>query len=69
MTVYERPTVAQVEAAYDFPAYLRGRAKPSSRTRRIWKPPQFTKAELKIHPSTPIARGNLVIDGQKLRVR
>ena len=66
VTVYERPTVAQVEAAYDFPAYLARPRETVKQNQGDLEAPQFTKAELKIHPSTPIARGNLVIDGQEI---
>ena len=39
VTVYEKPTVAEVEAVYQFPAYLQGRRRPSSRTRAISRHP------------------------------
>ena len=31
--------------------------------------PQFTRAELRIHPSTPIARGHLMIEGKRSMAR
>ena len=37
VTVYEKPTVVEVEAAYEFPAYLERARRPSSRTRATWK--------------------------------
>ncbi len=61
ISVYEKPTVAKVEVAYDFPGYL-GRARETvEHNHADLEVPQFTRAELKIHPSTPIARGHLQI--------
>ena len=59
VTVYEKPTVAEVEATYDFPAYLERPSETVRQNQGDLEAPQFTRAELKIHPSTPIARGHL----------
>ena len=64
VAVYERPTVAQVEAAYEFPAYLERPRETVKQNQGDLEAPQFTRAELRIHPSAPIARGHLVIEGQ-----
>ena len=59
VTVYEKPTVVEVEAAYEFPAYLERARETVKQNQGDLEAPQFTRAELKIHPSTPIARGHL----------
>ena len=64
VAVYERPTVAQVEAAYEFPAYLERPRETVKQNQGDLEAPQFTRAELRIHPSAPIARGHLMIEGQ-----
>ena len=64
VAVYERPTVAQVEAAYEFPAYLERPRETVKQNQGDLEAPQFTPAELRIHPSAPIARGHLMIEGQ-----
>ncbi len=64
VAVYEKPTVAQVEAAYEFPAYLERPRETVKQNQGDLEAPQFTRAELRIHPSAPIARGHLMIEGQ-----
>jgi hypothetical protein len=66
VAVYEKPTVAEVEAAYDFPDYLGRPAETVHQNHGDLEAPQFTRALLKIHPSTPIARGHLMIDGKTI---
>jgi hypothetical protein len=66
VTVYDKPTLAQVEATFDFPSYLERPPQTVSQSQGDLEAPQFTRAELKIHPSTPIARGHLKIEGKEI---
>jgi hypothetical protein len=66
VAVYEKPTVALVEAAYEFPAYLQRAREVVKQNHGDLEAPQFTRAELRIHPSAPIARGHLMIEGQSI---
>jgi len=66
VAVYEKPTVVEVEAAYEFPAYLRRPRDYVKQNHGDLEAPQFTRAELRIHPSAPIARGHLMIAGQSI---
>ncbi|MGO9465274.1 MAG: hypothetical protein ACLQVF_14115 [Isosphaeraceae bacterium] len=61
VSVYEKPTVARVEVTYDFPAYLERPREAVEHNHADLEAPQFTRAELRIHPSTPIARGHLQV--------
>jgi len=67
--VYERPTVSAVEATYEFPAYLGRPNQTRSQNHADLEAPQFTRASLRITPSTPVASGRLVIDGQTVPAR
>src|SRR5208337_1894936 len=64
--VYEKPAIAQVEAAYEFPAYLQRPRETVKQNQGDLEVPQFTRAELRIHPSAPIARGHLMIEGNSI---
>ena len=64
--VYEKPAIAQVEAAYEFPAYLQRPRETVKQNQGDLEAPQFTRAELRIHPSAPIARGHLMIEGNSI---
>ena len=66
MSVYEKPTIADVEVTYDFPAYLERPRATVKQNHADLEAPQFTEAELKIHPSTPIARGHLLVAGETI---
>ena len=66
VAVYEKPTVAEVEAAYEFPAYLQRAPEIIKQNQGDLEAPQFTRAELRIHPSAPIARGHLMLEGQSI---
>ena len=67
--VYERPTVSAVEATYEFPAYLGRPNQTRTQNHADLEAPQFTRASLRITPSTPVASGRLVIDGQTVPAR
>jgi len=67
--VYERPTVSAVQVTYEFPAYLGRPPETRSQTHADLEAPQYTRASLRITPSTPVASGRLVIDGQTIAAR
>jgi hypothetical protein len=64
VAVYEKPTVIEVEATYDYPAYLGRQRETVRQNQGDLDAPQFTSAALLIYPSTPIARGSLMVDGK-----
>ncbi len=66
VSVYEKPTIADVEVTYDFPAYLERPRETVKQDHADLEAPQFTEAELKVHPSTPIARGHLLVAGKAI---
>ncbi|MGA2702887.1 MAG: hypothetical protein ABSH35_17560 [Isosphaeraceae bacterium] len=66
VAVYEKPTVALVEAAYEFPAYLERPRETVKQNQGDLEAPQFTRAELRIHPTAPIARGHLMVEGNSI---
>ena len=66
VSVYEKPTIDEVEVTYDFPAYLERPRATVKQNHADLEAPQFTEAELKIHPSTPIARGHLLVAGETI---
>ncbi|HLA86172.1 MAG TPA: hypothetical protein VJL29_15400 [Thermoguttaceae bacterium] len=55
--VREKPTVAEVEVVYHFPRYLARRPRTVRQSHADLEAPQYTVAELRIRPSTPVARG------------
>lgn len=57
--IREKPTLAEVKVTYRYPAYLD--RQPDSFTQRLadLEAPQYTVAELEIHPSAPISSGHL----------
>ncbi|MHB1556141.1 MAG: hypothetical protein ACYC61_01545 [Isosphaeraceae bacterium] len=66
VSVYEKPTISDVEVAYDFPPYLERPREIVKQNHADLEAPQFTEAELKIHPSTPIASGQLLLPGKTI---
>ena len=66
VAVYEKPTVEEVEVAYEFPAYLQRPRETVKQNQGDLEAPQFTRAELRIHPSAPIARGHLMREGNSI---
>jgi hypothetical protein len=66
VSVYEQPAIAEVEVTYDFPAYLERSRATVRQDHADLDAPQFTHAELRIHPSTPIARGHLLVRGKSI---
>jgi hypothetical protein len=67
--VYQRPTVAAVAVTYEFPPYLRRRNETRIQNHADLDAPQFTRAALRITPSTPIAEGHIAIDGRTIAGR
>jgi hypothetical protein len=57
--VQPRPSVADVAVTYHYPAYLERPRETATQKHGDLDAPQFTVAELAIHPVTPIARGHL----------
>ncbi len=67
--VYERPTVSAVEATYEFPAYIGRPNQTLTQTHADLEAPEYTRAALKITPSTPVASGRLEIAGHTIPAR
>jgi hypothetical protein len=67
VSVYKKPSVATVEVTYDFPAYMERARETVEHNHADLEAPQFTRAQLKIHPSTPIARGHLQLGGSSIK--
>ncbi|MHB1033166.1 MAG: hypothetical protein ACYC35_03990 [Pirellulales bacterium] len=55
--VREKPTISEVEVTFHYPAYLDRLEETFKQKTADLEAPQFTTAELKIRPSTPIAGG------------
>ncbi len=66
VSVYEKPTITDVEVTYDFPAYLERPRATLKQNHADLEAPQFTEAELKTRPSTPIAHGHLLVAGETI---
>ncbi len=69
VSIYEKPTIRDVEVTYAFPAYLDRPRETVKQNHADLEAPQFTEAELKIHPSTPIARGHLLVGDRAIEGR
>jgi hypothetical protein len=65
--VCQKPAIADVEVIYRYPEYLGRQALTVSQKHADLEAPQYTYAELHIHPLVPIASGHLEIEGQVLR--
>jgi hypothetical protein len=66
VSVFERPTVAGIDATYEFPAYLHRPRETVRQNHADLEAPQFTRAELTIHPSTTIAGGQVQVGGKTI---
>jgi hypothetical protein len=63
--VREKPTIQEVEITFHYPAYL-GRADESTVQKTAdLEAPQYTVAELKVRPSTPIEKGYVQMESQR----
>jgi len=67
--VREKPTVAEVEVTYRYPAYLRRTPQTFTRPHADLQAPQFTRADLRIRPSVPIAAGHIQMGVGEPRIR
>ena len=64
--VREKPTVAEVSVTYHYPAYLKRKDDTYKQRTADLEAPQYSVAKLQIRPSTPIARGHIVLEGKEL---
>jgi hypothetical protein len=65
VVVRQKPTVAEVEVTFTYPAYL-GRAKETFVQQHAdLEAPQYTMAELRIRPSVPVAKGHVQLGSQR----
>jgi hypothetical protein len=63
--VREKPTIQEVEITFHYPAYL-GRADETAVQKTAdLEAPQYTVAELKVRPSTRIAKGHVQMESQR----
>jgi hypothetical protein len=63
--VREKPTIQEVEITFHYPSYL-GRPDESTVQKTAdLEAPQYTKATLKIRPSTPIEKGYVQMESQR----
>lgn len=65
VAIREKPTVQKTEVTYHFPEYLGRRPEKAALQTPDLDAPQFTVAELRIVPSTPIAKGYVEADGKR----
>ena len=65
--VLEKPTVADVTVVYRYPAYLNRKEQAVQQKTADLDAPQYTVAELKIRPTTPIAKGHIQLEGKQYR--
>ena len=64
--VREKPTVAEVSVTCHYPAYLKRKDDTYKQRTADMEAPQYSVAKLQIRPSTPIARGHIVLEGKEL---
>ncbi len=67
--VYEKPTVAGVDVTYQFPPYIDRAPESRKQQHADLEAPAATRAELRIHPSAPIAHGHILFGGEKIAGR
>jgi hypothetical protein len=67
--IREKPTLSEVKVTYRFPAYLGREPETFSQKLGDLEAPQFTMAQLEIHPSVPIAGGHLQCGNEKFAGR
>jgi len=64
--VREKPTVSEVAVTYRFPAYLNRKDETLTQKTADLEALQYSMAELQIRPTTPIAKGHILLEGQEL---
>lgn len=62
----EKPAIAEVTATYRYPTYINRKEETKKQTTADLEGPQYSKAILRIRPTTPIAKGHVLIDGKEL---
>ena len=66
IAVREKPTVAEVEVKFHYPAYLGRSDDVFMQKTADLEAPQYTVAELHIKPTTPVKKGFIVSEGQQI---
>jgi hypothetical protein len=64
--VRPKPAISSVEVTYHYPAYLGRSPEVVTQPHGDLEAPQFTVAELRIHPLSPIASGCLEVEGRRV---
>ena len=64
--VREKPTVAAVSVTYRYPTYLKRKDETFKQKTADLEAPQYSVAQLRIQPSTPIAQGHILLEGEQL---
>lgn len=64
--VQQKPAIADVEVNYYYPSYLARAGNKIVQKHADLEAPQFTLAELLIHPTTPVAAGHAMVEGQRI---
>jgi hypothetical protein len=63
--VREKPTVAELTVTYRYPAYLNRPSETFKQRTADLEAPQYSVAELRIRPTTPIAKGHILLEGKQ----
>lgn len=63
--VREKPVVESVEAVFHYPAYLKRKSETVEQKGLDLEAPQYTRAELRLRVSTPVAKGDIDLDGAR----
>ena len=63
--VRQKPTVSEVQVTLRYPAYLDRPSETATYRQADLEAPQYTVAELRIRPATPIARGHVLCEGKQ----
>lgn len=66
VTVGEKPTIERIDVTYHYPTYLDWPAKTRTQGHADLEAPEYTTAELRVHPSVPITSGSLRLRSQEL---
>jgi hypothetical protein len=62
--VREKPVVDSAEVTFHYPSYLSRKSESHNQKTLDLEAPQYTKAELKLHISTPVAKGVLELQSE-----
>ncbi len=58
--------MAEVSVTYRYPAYLKRKDETFKQKTADLEAPQYSVAQLRIQPSTPIAKGHILLEGKEL---